>query len=203
MMTLSDLKDLYVRSEERKKMLEEQARDLEGKIEALGLADVEQASVVLQKLSELQRNRAKEKLQSLCTYALQYAISPDYEMEIEMGKSRGVPSAEMFIVKKGSNTRTSPLEGNGGGIVDIISLALRYVVMQIHHPPVDGPIIMDEPCKMVSAEYIPMISEFMKKLSADFDRQIILCTHNEYLANVSEKKIHVSIQDGESIIKEV
>jgi hypothetical protein len=162
------------------------------KIENIDIESLEKQNIILQKLGEKQRFQACKKLEELCTFALQYSLSANYEMEIELGKYRGKPSADVYIKKVDSDVRTSPIDGNGGGVADIISVALRFVTMQVHDPFIDGPVLMDEPYKMVSEEFIPMVSEFMKKLSVDFGRQIVISTHNKFLSQVGNQ-IRVSM----------
>lgn len=162
---------------------------LEKKIEELEIDKLEQASLILQKLSEKQREVAKTRLEELGTQALQYSLGNNYRMVIELSESRKRPQAFLYVIDDDKGIKTSPLDDNGGGIIDIISIALRLVVLQAHEPTIDGPIILDEPFKMVSKEYIPMLSDFLKKISNDFGRQIIMVTHNEFLAESCESRI--------------
>ena len=162
---------------------------LEKKIEELEIDKLEQASLILQKLSEKQREVAKTRLEELGTQALQYSLGNNYRMVIELSESRKRPQAFLYVIDDDKGIKTSPLDDNAGGIIDIISIALRLVVLQAHEPTIDGPIILDEPFKMVSKEYIPMLSDFLKKISNDFGRQIIMVTHNEFLAESCESRI--------------
>ena len=91
------------------------------------------------------------------------------------------------------------MDQNGGGVVDIVSTALRLIALQTYEPVIDGPIILDEPTKMVSSEYIPTLAEFLKSAGNDFGRQIILITHNEYLASIADEIVSFSKNNlGES-----
>lgn len=186
------LRDSYVKKTAERDQLLKTREDIKDRMNLIDIESLEQASIILQKLSEKQRQQACKKLEELCTFALQYSLSTNYEMDIELSKFRGKPSADVYIKKIDSGIRTSPIDGNGGGVIDIVSIALRFVTMQVHEPFIDGPIILDEPYKMVSKDFIPMISEFMKKLSNDFGRQIILSTHNEFLSQV-DNQIKVSM----------
>lgn len=172
-------------------ILTKRKEDLERKIDELELDKLEQVSLILQKLSEKQREIAKMRLEELGTQALQYSLGSNYRMVIELSESRKRPQAFLFVIDEDKGIKTSPLDDNGGGIIDIISIALRLVVLQAHEPAIDGPIILDEPFKMVSKEYIPMLSDFLKKISNDFGRQIIMVTHNEFLAESCETRINI------------
>jgi len=191
-----------VRTTEKKQLLKKK-NELEESINDIDIESLEKCNFLLQKMSEKQREKACIKLQELCTYALQYSLSDNYESIIEITKYRNKPAVNLYIKKVGSDMKTSPEDSNGGGIVDIISMALRFVTMQILEPQIDGPIILDEPYKMVSEEHIPMISNFIKNLSIDFGRQVILCTHNKFLSQVADKQIFVTMgENNNSIVGE-
>lgn len=170
-------------------LLKARKESLEKKIEELEIEKLDQALLILQKLSEKQRDIAKTRLEELGTQALQYSLGSNYRMEIEIPQSKKRPQAFLYVIDEDKGVKTSPLDDNGGGMVDIISIALRLVVIQAHSPVIDGPIILDEPFKMVSKEYIPMLSDFLKKISDDFGRQIIMVTHNEFLAESCDTRI--------------
>jgi hypothetical protein len=179
---------------EEKKMLEDR-ESIRQKLGSIDIDTLDKAGIALQKMSEHQRKQACEKLQELCTFALQYSLSPDYEMKIVLaGKSK--PVVDVFVVRKSSGLETSPMDDNGGGIIDIISVGLRIVALHIHDPFIDGPIILDEPYKMLSKEYIPLIAEFLKRISQDFGRQIIICSHNDYLRDAADSRIEVVSDDS-------
>ena len=173
--------------------------EIENKIAELNIDVLEQSIIVLQKLSERQRLMAKTRIEELATEALRYSLGGEYSVIIELENIRKRPQANLYICKKAyedvedisEDDLEEPLSDNGGGIVDIISIAIRLVTMQAQTPMIEGPIILDEPFKMLSKEYVPMMSEFLKKISRDFGRQIIMVTHDEYLAQSAESQITI------------
>lgn len=180
----------------RLSILEEEKIEVEKEIESQDVDNLKMRGVVLQKMAERQRLTAKEKLEFLGTCALQYAVSPTYKMKIDL-TTAARPAANVYICKN-NGIQVDPNEG-GGGIIDVSSLSLRTISLESHEPAIDGPIIFDEPGKMLSKEYVPMLSEFLKKTSKDFDRQIIVVTHNDYLAQVADKKIRIRLDEKTNI----
>jgi DNA repair ATPase RecN len=169
------------------------------------LMQLQEASILLQRTSEKAREFGKERLEEITTSALQFVFGPDVRFEIELGETAGRPQAEFYLVSNqgGNEVRTKPMESNGGGIVDIIALALRIAVLQIHHDPViNGPIILDEPGKHVSEEYAERMATFLQQMSSHFKRQIIMVTHQPYLAEVADKAFEVQMIGGKSNVKE-
>lgn len=188
---ISNMKlDLAVKKDRLNKLKLER-EELEAKMEDLNIDLSEKASIALQKLSKQQRDSAKVRLEELGTQALKYSISDKYRMIIKIDEVRKRPSATVIILDEETGIETNPLDDNGGGIVDIISIALRIVMLQSITPIIDGPIILDEPFKMVSRDYVPMLSDFLLKVCKDFNRQIIVVTHNEYLAESCTNKIRI------------
>lgn len=194
---LKKLNNDYIVKRAKEKEIIKRKQDLEKQLKDLKIDDLEKCSAILQKMSTKQREIARTRLEELGTAALQYSLGSDYEMKIYLYEGKGTrkPYAEVKIKNTITGVETDPMEANGGGVVDIVSIALRLVVMQTYEPFIDGPIIMDEPFKMVSKEYIPMISEFIKNISQDFGRQIIIVTHNEYLASMTDSKIYVTMNE--------
>lgn len=176
----------------------------EGKITLL---DLESERIILQKTSETARERAKERLETTMTSALQYTFGSQFSAEIEMSTSAGKPVADIYVISdygNGNITRTRPQDSRGGGIVDIVSIALRIAMIQLHSdPPVNGPIILDEPGKHVSADYSIKLAEFLKFISVQFKKQIIFVTHNEDLKAIADLAYDVTMIDGSSVITKV
>lgn len=189
-----------IRLSAKKELFEQRKKELEEKINSLLTEQLEECVLVLQKMSAFRREAARNRLEELGTMALQYSLGPDYKMVIDMPQTKKKPTAEVYVLHLPTLLKTNPESENGGGVVDILSFAMRFVVLQsMSDPVIDGPIIMDEPFKMVSSEYVPMLIDFMKKIAEDFDRQIIVVTHNNDLAQTS-KIISVSSENGESIV---
>ncbi|MNQ32103.1 chromosome segregation protein [compost metagenome] len=161
----------------------------------------QEMQVLLQRTSDAARQYGKGRLEEIVTSALQFVFGPDVSFEIELYETAGRPQAEFYLVTEvnGEHIKTRPMESNGGGVVDIIALALRIAVLQIHNKPgIMGPIILDEPGKHVSEEYAEKMATFLKEMSAYFDRQIIMVTHQPYLAQVADNNQEIQLINGKS-----
>lgn len=188
-------KDLLLKSKER----------LESKIAELNIENLDKAAIGLKELTQNQRTSASKELSELGTLALQYSLGPNHKMEIEMGGTVKNPKAEVWLIKNDKvNNKEDPMEDNGGGIIDIMGTSMRLVILDnFDDPVIDGPIILDEPFKMVSKEYIPLLSEFISNASGDFGRQIIAVTHNDYLSSMTDTNVYVSLDENERSVIEV
>ena len=102
------------------------------------------------------------KLEKLKTFVLREQgkrdklLETDIEFLIELDELRGKANAEFYVINSTEDMiiKTKPELSRGGGVVDIISLALRIAFLQIHKPRIEGPLILDEPAKHLSEEYV-------------------------------------------------
>ena len=168
-----------------------------------GLAVLNQVNALLQKTSEFQRKTACKQIEDLGTYALQFIFGKNYRLSIELKEAKSKPEAEIYVItmEDGREVKNIPQDDRGGGVVDIVSLALKIVSLQAYRPQIDGPIILDEPGKHVSSEHIEPLANFLKEIGERFNRQIIIITHNEYLAEVADRKLTVNMIGGISKVK--
>ena len=152
------------------------------------------------------REQSKRQVEDLVTRCLQFIFETDIEFLIELSEKRSVPNAEFYVrsnYDEGYSIRTKPELERGGGVVDIISIALRIAFIQLHKPVLQGPIILDEPGKHVSEDYIFNLGDFLSKSSSLFKRQIIMVTHNAHLAQICDKSYSVDIKNGVSCVEEI
>ena len=166
---------------------------------------LEKVSILFQKTSEFAREQAKVQVESLVTKCLQFVFETEIGFLIEIEELRGKASAEFYVVNELDNSiiKTKPELSRGGGVVDIVSLALRIAFLQTHKPRIEGPLILDEPAKHVSDDYIYNVAEFLKQTSSLFNRQMIMVTHNDHLASIGSSAYRVDLKGFTSNITEV
>lgn len=203
---LQELNNKIVSEEGKIQILEEQLKNIETNLsEKEKYSDILlQVSLLFQKTSEFAREQSKRQIEDTVTKCLQFIFETDIEFIIELSESRSVPVAEFFVqsnYNEGYSVKTQPEISRGGGVVDVISLALRIAFMQLNQPELLGPLILDEPGKHVSNDYIFNLGEFLKKSSMIFNRQIIMVTHNPHLSQICDKSFQVTIRNGVSEVK--
>lgn len=195
---IKKLRDIYSGEKGKKDAIEQELAFKKEKIKEINdnLDVLDKTNILLQKTSEYAREQAKYQIESLVTNCLQYVFDENMEFKIEISEAYGKPNAEFYVITNGLETiKTKPEDSRGGGIIDIISLALRISFLQIHKPEVYGPLILDEPAKHVSEDFIFNVSEFLKQVSEMFNRQIIMVTHNNHLASIADIAYRVEL-DG-------
>ena len=169
--------------------------------EQIGIFD--KVQILLQKTSEYARQQAKDRIESVVSEALNVVFGGNHSFVIDLGIRAGQPVADYWLNDGSTFTKLEkPDYDRGGGKVDIISLALRLAIGEMEG--ITGPLFLDEVGKHVSKEYAPNVAYFLKQYSAQFNRQIVLITHNADLAEIGETSISVTRKaSGESEVKAV
>lgn len=191
----------------KKEIIEEQIKTKSKK--SLDIAEelelLSKVGALLHKTSEYAREQAKFQIESLVTKCLQYVFETDIEFLVEIDEQRGKSAAEFYVVNTIEDIilKTKPELSRGGGVVDIVSLALRIAFLQTHKPKIEGPLILDEPAKHVSDEYIYNVSEFLNQTSELFERQIIMVTHNNHLASIGTMAYKVDLKGSISQVTKI
>lgn len=201
------LRDFFSRENGKREKLIEQLNQYNAEMDEI-LSDVqllEKVVVLFQKTSEFAREQARVQIESLVTKCLQFIFGNDIEFSIEIEELRNKANAEFYVVSESDNImiKTKPELSRGGGVVDIVSLALRIAFLQIYRPSIQGPLILDEPAKHVSEDYIYNVGDFLKQTSEMFNRQIIMVTHNQHLSALSDYSYRVSLNGSKSNITRV
>ncbi len=213
---LTSLRQKYNAAQGQRDLLINQRREKEEKLSA-ARQDIElwrQVQVLLGKASEFARQQLKTRIEQTVTAALS-AIFNDSSMrfEIEMKDIGGKPAADWRVVscydvpaKAGDEdvkisaytVVASPEDAKGGGVTDVVSLALRLALLELSRPRPGGPVLFDEPGKMISKEYLPNVAEFLKQYAKKTGRQIIMVTHHDVLADVADVGYVVKQENGVS-----
>ncbi|BAB06098.1 ATP-binding protein [Halalkalibacterium halodurans] len=185
------------------KQLDEKLKQLESFRETRDV--YEKARILLQQSAEYAREQAKQQIESLVTNALQYVFGPLFSFHIELEEHGSKAVAEFYVLTEyeGVKVKTKPQESRGGGVVDIVTLALRVALLETIQPSMPGPILLDEPGKHVSEEYVQPLYEFLRSLATMFGRQILMITHNHHLAESGDTAYHVDIRDGVSEVVKI
>lgn len=164
----------------------------------------EEVRIFLQELAEVARFQVKSGLETIVTLCLQAVFGPHMSFEIDINTSRNNTVVDFYVVNTegGGVVRDSPEDTMGGGVVDTCAIGLRFGLLKILNPEPIGPIILDEPAKMVSGDLIQNIASLLQELSQMFGKQNIIVTHHTSLMDVVDHSIHFEKVNGVTRIVE-
>lgn len=191
---LKTLETNVIIAKQNETMLKKDIANLQQKIAAAELMNeqLEKTIVILTQAATTSRDNARAHFEKIITDALQFVSqSQDYEFIIKELPGRAKASYEFYIKStvNGVECIQKPEDANGGGFVDIISVAAKYAYLEIFNDPkvMSGTLLYDEPGKMISEQMSVKFAEYIKFLGNHYGRQTIMVTHNDNLSNVADK----------------
>ena len=173
---------LKAQIETSQKLIEKNIKDKEQYLKAVEVLNVVQKTM---------RDTIKDGFESLVTSALQTVFGETYKFEIVYDR-RGNFQEIDFVIKRPDLQEPVPiLDTSAGGQVDIVTIALRIILLELVQQSNKSPLILDEAFKHVSKEYIESAGEFLKSMYAQMGRQIIFVTHEENLAKLADNTVQM------------
>lgn len=157
---------------------------------------------LLNDTSKEARNQGKEILADMATLAVQSVFGENMYVDINISEKDGIPQADVVVFKKYDYgiIEVDPSGNDGGGLADIVSLALLMGVRQINGSKNYAPNIFDEPSKYISEGYYSeKFAEFLPSMVNYSKRQTIVATHDLPLIDTGDVVYKISLDDTTGI----
>jgi DNA repair exonuclease SbcCD ATPase subunit len=142
-------------------------------------------------IQQVTQQQVKDGFDKLVTYALNYIFEQPYKFELYFEKRGNLTECNFKLFDPKGVEITEFFDGLGGGVLDIISIALRIVLLELHKPKIDSFICLDEPTRNVSAQFLPKCAQFFKEINRKIKRQMIIVTHQEILMEHADTQIKI------------
>lgn len=137
--------------------------------------DLLEAQKIFQITAKGLQHKVHSQISSLVSKCVSAVFGSSYGFRINFVEKRGKTEAELQLIK--DNCVCDIINENGGGVVDIVSFALRLSTLLLTRPSPRKIMILDEPFKFVSKKYRDRVNELLRQLSDDLDVQFIIVTH--------------------------
>jgi hypothetical protein len=192
--------DLERRRGRREAALESISREEQNEKDQHAAAELaEHAGEVLQAAIEARRLELRDRVELLVTRGLRAVFGrADLEFFFEQstwGKISGItPGLRSAFGEK--VIEADIVDGHGGGIADVISFLLRVVVLSLARPRLAPVLILDEPFRHVSLEYLRGCSSLLRELNRSAGIQFVLVTHKPELVDAADVVYRSSIENG-------
>lgn len=204
---LNRLENLYTRRYGQAETLQKQRAEALARLRETGAETelLEKVRLLLQETSSLAREKARRQIEHTVTHALQSIFGPGISFRVELVERRNQPEAEFYVVSQYGEVevKTRPQDARGGGVVDVVSLALRISLLETIRPPLPGPLLLDEPGKHLSDEFAPYLALLIREMSGTFNRQVLMVTHNRHFTEAADRVYLVEIKAGQSSLSEM
>ena len=120
------------------------------------------------------RDKIKDSFENIISWGLKYIFQEDYKFCLVFSRRGNLQELDFAIKSPDLDEAINPMDSRGGGILNVISIILRLVLMEVSVPKINGFIILDEAFKNVNGqEYINQLNSFVLEINKKFDRQII------------------------------
>jgi len=146
---------------------------------------------VLELAQESVKIGIKNGFESVVTYALQFIFGINYIFKLDFGRRGNLQEVELNVKSDSLNIARDPMDTSGGGVIDVVSIALRVAILELHKPKIQGPIILDESFKQLSRGHLYEAGAFLNALVDRVGRQIIMITHSPELVKMADKSIEI------------
>src|SRR5665213_2258275 len=150
------------------------------------------ASLFLQSLSDQTRLQVLDKISGIVTDALQTVKDKNLVFQMQLTTRASQPVLDMTILDKLSGQSYDVINSFGGGICDIVSLALRVALLVKWQPSLSRVLILDEACKHVAQKDQELLAVFVRKLSEALNVQFVWISHSEVLQQAAHKIFEVT-----------
>lgn len=156
---------------------------------------------LLMDFSEHTRDIIKYKLESLVNSALK-CIFKDKEIKFKIivNKTKKIIFYDLYVETDG--TITLLYDAKGGGVLDVVTTALRISFVRMFSGNLRQTIIFDEPFKNLDSERLTDAMEWLAEISKDFDMQFLIVTHEESIIDKSEKVFVFKLNNGVTQVEE-
>lgn len=175
---------------------EELAASLETEID-----NMQKCRELLLAVASIAQQTVKQKIETIVTSALQSIYQRPFEFKLKFSQQRNRSVAAPVIVENGEEYDAA---GDlGGGVVDVVSLALRIGLWSMMDSRSRNIFILDEPFKFLGQGAImDRAAAFIKEVIASLGVQFLIVTHDQQLAEVADKVWDITQTRGVSKVEE-
>jgi len=147
---------------------------------------------ILNLVSKSTKELIKNSFENIVSRGLQFIHQNDnYGFKLDFTKRGNLPELKFKVISDDMKEYHNIIDCNAGGSKDIISLALRQVLLEISKNK--GILALDEPDKRLDKEELNIKTmEFIKEMQKETKRQVFLITHRKYAIESVDKPIIIN-----------
>lgn len=160
---------------------------------------LEEAIEIVKVVGLKTQQRLQYEISEITTMALDTVFDDNYILSAEFVERRGKTECDLLL--KTDEMAIDPLSASGGGVVDVLSFALRVAAYSMQRPKVRPVLLLDEPFTHLSDQLLPKACLLLKRISEELKVQLVIITHSEILMDSADTIFQVSKKKGVSQIK--
>lgn len=202
---IAAMKQALQKETEKKNVLIEQKQAYGDKL--LELERVENTTLLKKELLEQASERAREDgmriLADTATNAVQAILGENTHVDMVSSIRNGVPNVDVVVKreKDGKDVITDPTQGEGGGVSDIVAMAMFFSLGLLVGQDNEAPFFMDEPTKYLSRGFSSDAATFITDMVAYTGKQTFMVTHDQEIAAAGDKVFRTEL--NKKLVSEV
>lgn len=199
-MNLTELHDKLTRYVAINERTKEEINSSRNKLESVKnrIKKLESLQVAVQQAAQFTQNKLQQRFTDIVQSCLDVVFPDKYKFKLEFVCKRGKTEVEIYLDDNGSHL--NPMTDNGGGVVDVISFAIRVAALTLSSS--DKILLLDEPFKCVRGEARNRLGQIVEEMSKNLGIQIIMVADVAGTSIHADKIFEVTKPGNSSLIKE-
>lgn len=158
-----------------------------------------EAKALIQKVSNDMNDLISFGLVDITQAMLDSVFPSEYKVKIDFTMKNNRTHVDIYLDMDGE--KIYPLDQDGGGVANIMELGLRLASLQLGKTR--RTIVLDQPLKDLSREFLPIGANILKKISRDLNLQLIIINHVPEFMDIADKtfKFTKNLDTGISSVK--
>lgn len=150
---------------------------------------IDELVLAVQKAARDTQDQLKVRIEDVVQSSLDAVFPGSYTFRTEFVARRGRTELDMWLDKDG--TRMDPLDSNGGGVVDVLSLALRVCCLTMSRNA--RVLLLDEPFKFIRGRARQRLGDMLSRLSRKLGIQVIMVADVSDTGIIPDRQFRVSL----------
>lgn len=161
--------------------------------------DLETLQVAVQQAAQYTQNKLQARFTDIVQSCLDVVFPGAYKFKLEFVCKRGKTEVEVYLDDNGN--KLDPLTANGGGVVDVISFALRVAALTLSDS--QKILLLDEPFPRLRGEARNKLGDIVEGMSHKLGIQIIMVGDVAGTGIMADKVFKVTKENGVSKVTEI
>lgn len=150
---------------------------------------IDELVLAVQKAARDTQDQLRVRIEDVVQSSLDAVFPGSYTFRTDFVARRGRTELDMWLDKDG--TRMDPLDSNGGGVVDVLSLALRVCCLTMSRNA--RVLLLDEPFKFIRGKARQRLGDMLSRLSRKLGIQVIMVADVSDTGIIPDRQFRVSL----------
>lgn len=150
---------------------------------------IDELVLAVQKAARDTQDQLRVRIEDVVQSSLDAVFPGSYTFRTDFVARRGRTELDMWLDKDG--TRMDPMDSNGGGVVDVLSLALRVCCLTMSRNA--RVLLLDEPFKFIRGKARQRLGDMLSRLSRKLGIQVIMVADVSDTGIIPDRQFRVSL----------